>query len=211
MLLAAWARLDGGPGGWDPARLPKELTPAESARARAFANPLRRRQFLAGHGLLRLLAGAVLSIDPEAIAMSAEGRPRVESAFANGTPPRPLAAPIHLSLAHSGAYVMAIASDRGPVGIDIERTDQERDWAALAVGMGWDAAAVGDKAGFLVTWTLREAEVKAGLAPGAGFARHACRRDFIATVVSGTEGELAWVGPELSGPFQATATRPRRP
>src|SRR5882757_3852391 len=126
MLKAAWAGLEGFPPGvslpfpaWIPASLiDAALTPAEAARAQGFHRPERRRQYLIGHALLRLVAGAVLGIDPERISLPAEGRPCLHSGGATK--------PLWLSLAHSGPYVAAIASDEGPVGVDVERTDQER-------------------------------------------------------------------------------------
>jgi 4'-phosphopantetheinyl transferase len=199
MIKAAWTRL----GGFAPDQgppLPAFLTPGETARADRFRIPDRRRQYLAGHGLLRLLASQVLAMPPERIGLSAEGRPVFEAS--------PF--PIWLSLAHSGPFVAAIASDEGPVGVDIETLDQERDWANLARGMRWDADAASDKRGFLERWTLREAEFKSGLPAGAGFARHAILPDFCITLVSATETKAEWLGPAAPGPFYDLVTKPPR-
>jgi 4'-phosphopantetheinyl transferase len=235
MLKAAWAELEGFPAGispslpaWIPAFLiDAALTPAEAARAQGFHSPGRRDQFLIGHALLRLVAGAALGIDPECISLPAEGQPFLAAvvaanrssagaAPADGGPPPGgvlrgdgVRKSLWLSLAHSGPYVAAIASDEGPVGVDVERTDRERDWAGLATGMGWGAEA-SDKRGFLETWTLREAECKAGLAEGAGLVRRAEGPDFVLAIVSAAEGEVEWLGPGGPGPFRTGATRPPR-
>jgi phosphopantetheinyl transferase len=199
MIQAAWTRLGGFAPGQGPA-LPAFLTPAEAERADRFKVADRKRQYLTGHGLLRLLASQVLSIPAERIGLSAEGRP----AFAASP------VPIWLSLAHSGPFVAAVVSDEGPVGVDIEILDQERDWAGLAKGMRWDAEAASEKRGFLERWTLKEAEFKAGLPAGSGFARHAILPDFCITLVSATEAEAVWLGPETPGPFYEWVTRPPR-
>jgi 4'-phosphopantetheinyl transferase EntD len=199
MIKAAWTRLGGFAPDQGPA-LPAVLTPAEAERADRFKIPDRKRQYLTGHGLLRLLASQVLNLPADRIGLSAEGRPVFEAS----------PSPIWLSLAHSGPFVSAIASDEGPVGVDIEILDQERDWAKLAKGMRWDAEAASDKRGFLERWTLREAEFKAGLPAGSGFARHAILADFCITLVSATETKAAWLGPEIPGPFYELVTRPPR-
>jgi phosphopantetheinyl transferase len=199
MIRAAWIRLDGGPAAAGLI-IPAALTAAETARANGFKSPERRSQYLAGHGLLRLVAGAVLGIDPGSIELPAEGRPRLQTA----------AVSLWMSLSHSGSFVAAVACDEGAVGVDIERMNQERDWAGLAAGMGWNAPGAADKRGFLETWTLREAEYKAGLAQGAGFVRHASLPDFSLTIVSATDSEPEWLEPGAPGPFR-DVTRPRRP
>ncbi|HKP94977.1 MAG TPA: hypothetical protein VJ385_04395 [Fibrobacteria bacterium] len=213
MILAAWTRLDGGPAdpGGAAARSPEAppgepipagsipaiLTPEEAARAAGFKRPARKAQYLAGHGLLRLLAGTVLGLAPERVRLPAEGRPRWEAS----------PSPLWLSLGHSGPFAIAVASDEGPVGVDIERTDQERDWAGLAAGMGWGAP---DKRGFLETWTLREAEFKAGLAEGTGKALRAERPEFYVTIVTISDSIVDWMGPGGPGLFREP-TRPPRP
>ena len=133
------------------------LTPFEFARYESL-RPDAARVFLAGRSLLRDLVAALAAVEPADVAIEARcpvcggphGRPTVVSP--------PAATPLQLSLAHSGAVVVAAAAWDHPVGVDVERADAahapERDDAIAAV-----AGASGDDA--LEHWTRVEAVLKA--------------------------------------------------
>lgn len=71
----------------------------------------------------------------------------------------------HISIAHTGAAVVAAASTIGPIGIDIERRDPERDFNRLTLAAFGPAecAAVASHgiSAFYRIWTIREAISKA--------------------------------------------------
>jgi phosphopantetheinyl transferase len=188
MLAALWERLDG-----KPAALSLDgLSPEERSRAGAFGNERRLAQYLAGRRLLRQAAAALLDVDAAGLVLNAEGQPRCLNS------PRPL----WLSLSHSGPFVVAAASDEGPVGVDVEQREQSRDWAALAVGLGWSGA---DEAeGFLLRWTLKEAHFKAGL-EHARYAWQAVDALAVISLVSVGAAEPRWLPTDRPNPFRRHA------
>lgn len=137
------------------------LTAQESARLQAITAPQRRRQYLAGHWLLRQLAAQACGGEP------ARWR------FAAGPDPRPRLAceglpPLWASLSHSGDRVAAAVA-RQPIGLDLEQPRRSRDLVALAnfLFAPEEAATVegateglARSAVFYTLWTLKEARGK---------------------------------------------------
>jgi 4'-phosphopantetheinyl transferase len=179
MIAASWHRLDG--------TLPPAagLTPQEQARADGFGSARRRRQYLAGRQLLRQVAACVLNLEARQIALSAEGLPRCLNQ----------AAPLWLSLSHSGPFVAAVASSQGPVGIDVEQRERQRDWAGLAAGLGWTGAEAARPEGFLLRWTLKEALFKAGMG-AVETAWQAVSDGAVLTLVGHDSTALQWLSAE---------------
>jgi phosphopantetheinyl transferase len=137
------------------------LTPDEMARLQAITEPVRRSEFLAGHWLVRVLAGQWLGCDPQSLALVAAsfGQPRLQAAGADVS--------LHVSLSHSGGW-LAVALAPVPVGVDLELSRRPRDWQALARALFAeeesraldDAAPVARAAVFHRVWTLKEAYAK---------------------------------------------------
>lgn len=147
------------------------LTDAERWRLQAITSASRRDMFLAGHWQARALAAQWLQLDVRRIALDAypDGRPLLR---VDGD-----AAPLHLSLSHSGEW-LALALADTPVGVDIELPRRVRDWRALARFVfspeeceRVDTAAEETRAEiFHALWTLKEAHGKRsgeGLQPRA--------------------------------------------
>jgi 4'-phosphopantetheinyl transferase len=96
----------------------------ERARHARFVRAERRRQFVAGRALARLVLGRLLGVAPAAMAL--QERP--------GQGPA-LLSPAHsaaFSISHSGPWIAVAASTETLVGLDIERIDPSRDVMGLA-------------------------------------------------------------------------------
>ncbi|HEU0153706.1 MAG TPA: 4'-phosphopantetheinyl transferase superfamily protein [Arenimonas sp.] len=110
------ARLPGPGTAW--------LTAAEDLRLQAISAALRRRQYLAGHWLLRMMAS------------ESHGGAATDWRFASDEDPRPRLRHddgrlLWASLSHSGEH-LAAAIAPAPVGIDLERPRKPRDYVAIA-------------------------------------------------------------------------------
>ena len=119
--------------------------------------PGARAPFLARRALGRALALRLLAEigdGPWTIEADARGKP-----LACGPSTR------YISIAHTGGVVVAAASTIGPIGIDIERRDPERDLNRLTLAAFGPAecAAVASHgvSAFYRIWTIREAISKA--------------------------------------------------
>lgn len=101
------------------------LTPAESVRLAAMGSAHRRRQFLAGHWLARVVAGGVLGIEVDGCTLvrADDGSPRLQVDGRDSD--------WHVSLSHSGDWI-ACALAPAPVGVDLEMPRRRRDLLALA-------------------------------------------------------------------------------
>jgi phosphopantetheinyl transferase len=143
----------------------------ERARLAAMTHPLRRAQFLAGHGYARELLAEMDGgrAGDWALERNAHGAPL---ALRRGRPTG-----LHLSLAHSGGQLAAAVAE-APVGVDIEHPLHPRDLLGLASALYApsfvETMALEDEATqrerFFHRWTLDEARAKAlgtGLQPKA--------------------------------------------
>jgi 4'-phosphopantetheinyl transferase len=163
-LWTAVFPIDGIPSSWCGVLSAREREVAERRRTMRA-----RGEFVAARILLRSLLEAVAGRPAE----SWDIRPDVHGALHV-----PVESGWFVNLSHTRGYVGAIASDHGPVGIDIEAIDHGLDIASL-VGrflhaQEAGAIAAGDPAarteGFYRFWTLKEAAVKA-LGRGVAFDR----------------------------------------
>jgi 4'-phosphopantetheinyl transferase len=131
----------------------------ERERAARFVFPEVRRAFVQGRLFLRRALGRILERDPASLAFSLEG---------NGKPvlnERALA----FNLSHSGGEAVLAFSPTGPVGVDIEIVERQRDLEGLAqryfaaeeyaalMTLPSDQRA----AAFYRCWTRKEAFIKA--------------------------------------------------
>lgn len=105
----------------DPAEAP--LTPAELARAGAFALPAVQRRFLAGRQAARRLVAGLAGAEPEAVTADYQcPKCRAASTRSHGVPRylvQGRAAPFHVSFSRSGQWMLAGASATGPLGVDL--------------------------------------------------------------------------------------------
>lgn len=141
------------------------LTEAERARADSIADARDRRDYLAAHALVRVVAGRLSGTDPAEVRIvqrcprcgESHGRPEVD-----GQPG------LQVSFGHSRGAVIA-AAGTGTIGADIEGLRRPAIDLALAEGAltGHERRAVRAAAdpqrAFLRHWTRKEAAVKAGL------------------------------------------------
>ena len=136
------------------------LSDEERRRAERFRFSHHRRQFVASHGILRLLLARYTGRAPEGLQFefSPEGKPALKNA-----------AGLQFNMAHSrDLAVYALARDR-QVGIDVEWIDRARDVLPIASRFFSEAEEAAILAlppelqtiGFYTCWTRKEAYVKA--------------------------------------------------
>ena len=139
-------------------RLPANhsLNAAEQARLGAIRHPERKREYLAS----RLLIRQALR---HASAQTGASAPEFHHLPASGPPDS--AAQLQWGLSHT-AGLISCAVHQSRIGVDLERTDRQAPWRALArrwfseTEQQWLSArdSTGD---FLLLWTLKEAWLKA--------------------------------------------------
>lgn len=161
------------------------LDAGEQARLQGMASPLRRQQFLAGHGLARRLAEAMTGLPAGEWRWQVDEGQRRRLMHAGGEA-------LFVSVSHSGDRVAA-AVGRRALGLDIECDPRERDWTRLANGLFEPLVASGigaDPAAFRRAWALAEAEAKRS---GEGMQRAHLRRLLIEP--TGNSDAEAWSWP----------------
>lgn len=147
---------------------PAWLDAGEQARLQAMASPLRRRQFLAGHGLARRLAESMTGRPAGEWRWQVDDGQRRRLVHADG-------GALFVSVSHSGDQVAAAVGCRA-LGLDLECDPRERDWARLARSLFEPLVASGigaHAAAFRRAWALAEAEAKRS---GEGIQRAHLRR-----------------------------------
>jgi 4'-phosphopantetheinyl transferase len=137
------------------------LAADERARAERFYFEPHRQRYARTHAASRLLIARYLGAAPAAlvIAPDAGGRPILPSP----------AARLHFNLSHSGDVALVAVASSAPVGVDVEVVRDVPDFAAIArrhfapteVEHLLRLAPAEQLAGFYVTWTRKEAFVKA--------------------------------------------------
>ena len=180
------------------------LTAGEQSRLIAIGTPLRRRQYLAGHWLLRELAAERLGGAPEHWRFDIDADPRPRLSRDDG-------AMLWASLSHSGDRVAAAVGTQA-IGLDIEMPRRPRDLVALANFLfapdevAQVVAATDDVARariFYTFWTLKEARGKRG---GEGLQPSQARR--VCAIASGQPDAEALHWPMPGGGAMAIAAWP---
>ena len=143
------------------------LDPAERERRDRYAFQADRARFAVAAALLRLVTGGMTGVAPEQVHVDRRcpkcGRPHGRPSVGPGGP--------HVSVSHSGDYVVVATCRDAPVGVDVEQASRRTDYQALVshVLSPAEAPAVADLAAFLRYWVRKEALVKAtGDGLGAG-------------------------------------------
>lgn len=139
------------------------LNEAEQQRYTRFLRAERRRQFLAGRALLRLVLSRLIGEAPAAIVL--RERPGQAPALVH-----PAAPAVGFSISHAGPWVACAASTETALGLDIERIDPRRDVLALAeqafradeIERLWACAAKERPQLFYRMWCELEARIKLG-------------------------------------------------
>lgn len=166
------------------------LVPAESQRLQAIQAPLRRRQYLAGHWLVRELAARLFGGAPEQWHWDDPAGPRPQL-LRDGV--RAWA-----TLSHSGEHLAAAVAPR-PIGLDLEWPHRQRDVMALARHMfapdevarlADTAESAGREQLFYILWALKEARGKRG---GEGLQPTQARR--VSANTCDPDTAEAWVWP----------------
>jgi len=144
-------------------RLFSLLSTDEGARWRRLQHRPDQLRFLAGRGLLRLLAGAQLNIPPEQIEfrLGPFGKPALKNL--SGPPP------LRFNVTHSGDLVLVAFSVAREVGVDLEQVKPMDDLDLTARRVFSEAALhqwlrlnpSERQAAFYQRWTQHEATVKA--------------------------------------------------
>ena len=142
------------------------LSVAERQRAAHFRRPTDRDDFVAAHVAVRLCVAELTGEPARGIGI---GQRCEQCGGAHGRPSVASSPDITVSWSHSGGWVAAAATDRGPVGIDLQIETQpsrrrEVVWSALSAT---EASAVRSAADphreFLRHWVVKESLVKAGV------------------------------------------------
>lgn len=158
MTVTVWWAAPADPGA--RADLVALLDAHERERLVALRRPEDRARYLAAHALARLVLAERLDADPAELVLDRtcrcgepHGKPRLAG---RGDDPG-------FSLTHSGALV-GVAVGTGPVGVDVEAHRPLSGLDGLvrhALSPAELAAGTPDGTGFLVTWTRKEALLKA--------------------------------------------------
>jgi 4'-phosphopantetheinyl transferase len=138
----------------------KLLSAEERQRAERFRFERNRRMYVNTHAALRLLLARYLHASPAALVIVPDP---------NGRPVLAGSTELHFNLSHSGALALIAISSLGPLGIDIEEVRDVPDYVDIArryfarteVDRLLQLPATERLGGFFVTWTRKEAYVKA--------------------------------------------------
>jgi len=135
------------------------LSDDERARASRFIPETSRRQFIAAHGQMRQVLGALLHQDPTGLRFTAgaHGKPSL------------VGGELHFNLSHSGGLALLAVTRDQETGVDIEATTRkvEIDKLAPRFFAPAEAAALADLPeaarvrAFFNIWTRKEAYIKA--------------------------------------------------
>ena len=167
------------------ARLEATLSADERVRAARYRLGWLRRRFVVGRGILRVLLGEYLGIDPAAVQLQYGpfGKPALASAHASD---------VTFSLSHSKDVAVYAFSRGADVGVDIEHL-RSRDGAAIvrrffSVRERDIYCGLPDSQkplAFLLGWTRKEAYVK-----GRGVGLSECLADVEVTLAPGESAQL---------------------
>ena len=144
-----------------PRELAELLAPAEALRAQRFHFARDRERFIAGRGLLRVILGRYLDVDPGELrfALGAHGKPEIEG----------VCSALRFNLSHSGDLMLLAVTHARAVGIDLELIRENVPFQTLADYYfdpedAWQLRLLRgpERAGkFYELWTSTEARLKA--------------------------------------------------
>ena len=111
-----------------------ELEALLSCQDRDHVNRLRRpddrQRTLLGRGVLRLVLGAWLGLDPAALRFAAGAHGKPQLLHPGPSPPQGKLPQFNIS--HSGDLILLAFHAAAPVGVDVERQQPDLDWRPIA-------------------------------------------------------------------------------
>ena len=147
----------------DIAALKRLLSDEEVARAERFYFEKGRHGYIVTHGILRILLGSYLDVDPRQLRFQTNtyGKPFLENTAHNTR--------LHFNLSHAHELVVYAFTSIGEVGIDVEYTRTNVEYEALAKHFfsPYECAMLHDlpesmkREAFFNCWTRKEAYIKA--------------------------------------------------
>ena len=143
-------------------RLSGLLDADERRRAARFRFPVDAARFVVGRASLRVILGALLSVDPGQLRLvyGPNGKPELDEPFAG--------VGLRFNLSHSDRLVLCAVTRGRRVGVDVERVRPLIDWEKIAERMFTPGEAhhlrllseAERSAAFFTAWTRHEARVK---------------------------------------------------
>ncbi len=141
-------------------QLARFLSPAEQARAARFSVARYRHRFCSGRGLLRILLGRYLQIEPAQLVFcyGPQGKPALRRDYG-----------LRFNISHSGSQALYAVSWNREIGVDLERVRGLEDIGPIArryfspgeVKTLESLPSVQQLEGFFNCWTRKEAYLKA--------------------------------------------------
>ena len=136
------------------------LNPEERERAARFKVASAEKEFIASHGILRVVLGKYLAIEAVQVRFRSGSHGKLELVGDSA---------VHFNLSHTEGLAAIAVTRVGAVGIDVERMRDEADILVLAERFfskkeaAWVRAQAGRErvAAFFSCWTAKEAYVKA--------------------------------------------------
>lgn len=142
-------------------RQSKLLNEAETHRAERLVSPLHQRRFIAAHAALRQILSGYLNLAPHSIAFRFNEYDK--PALANK-----LSQHLHFNLSHSENLAVIAVTQRGEIGIDIEKITPdakldvaERFFSTAEIAALSALSPERQAAGFYRLWARKEAIIKA--------------------------------------------------
>ena len=139
------------------------LSESEHKRADRFHLERDRQRFVVRHGLLRMILGGYLNIDPAQLAFTYESRGKPMLCLQD------IALPLHFNLSHSNDVVLIAGNRQAALGVDVERVRfvPEADQIAAKFFSPQECAVLNaipeerKMEAFFHCWTRKEAYLKA--------------------------------------------------
>lgn len=158
------------------------LSSEERARAARFHFPRDRKRYVAAHGLLRVLLGRYIGVQPAALRICCEAN--AKPALMN----QPDGSPVTFNLSHAGSVAVCAVGRNRNIGIDVEKINGAfacediagRYFSPQEVSALRNLPAEQRANGFFACWTRKEAYTKA---LGAGL--HVPLESFSVSLVPG--------------------------
>jgi 4'-phosphopantetheinyl transferase len=145
------------------AQLASTLCPAEREQAGRFRFDRHRQWFIVRRGLLRILLGRYLKVEPDQLVFEcdARGKPSIREPRSERT--------LHFNMSDSSGLALYAVTRRAPVGVDVERIKPIRDQDGIAARFfsGREKTTIGalsepqKSEAFFNCWTRKEAYLKA--------------------------------------------------
>ena len=145
-------------------RIEASLSEEEWARANRFISNPKRKEFISGRGMLRIILGNYLNSNPADILFefSKKGKPFID--IKNG------GEFLNFNISHSGEYLLFAFTSSGTIGVDLEKVNTipdiknvaEKAFSEEEIKMLDDLPVENFEDAFYKCWTMKEAYYKTG-------------------------------------------------